>query len=55
MEIVITSNFSYLKDVLTKYVYAYMITFDCTNEHLFDLKAWLKKHEYANRVYIYSM
>lgn len=30
MELILTSNYAHLKDAIKRYVYTYIITFDCT-------------------------
>jgi hypothetical protein len=55
LQIVVTSNYDRLKDELKHFVYTYLITFDCTIPQSEDLKAWLKKNNYGNRIYLYNL
>lgn len=55
MKIIVTSNYAHFQDAVKKFVYTYMITFDCTIPQTEDLKAWLKKNHFGNRIYLYNL
>lgn len=55
MKIIVTSNYAHFQDSVKKFVFTYMITFDCTIPQTEDLKAWLKKNHLSNRIYLYNL
>jgi hypothetical protein len=54
MNIIVTSDKNEFKDAIKQYVFTYILTFDCMSREIEELKTWLKKNNYGNRVYIYN-